>query len=120
MQHSDKSVNQRKDCCIYGRKGGYMISEKKSGAPYLNVWFGNFYRPAYDDEAFVAEGDGAVKKSLDSTVFCWIPRDWGGFFGERYGGKACEPVCRHARVYDGADQKAGDESYISGDLSECG
>ena len=33
-----------------------MISEKKSGAPYLNVWFGNFYRPAYDDEAFVAEG----------------------------------------------------------------
>ena len=31
-----------------------MISEKKSGAPYLNVWFGNFYRPAYDDQAFVA------------------------------------------------------------------
>lgn len=39
-----------------------MISEKKSGAPYLNVWFGNFYRPAYDDQAFVAEGMELLKK----------------------------------------------------------
>ena len=39
-----------------------MISEKKSGAPYLNVWFGNFYRPAYDDQAFVGlvSGNGVA------------------------------------------------------------
>ena len=38
-----------------------MISEKKSGAPYLNVWFGNFYRPAYDVDAFFAEGMELLK-----------------------------------------------------------
>ena len=60
-----------------------MISEKKSGAPYLNVWFGNFYRPAYDDQAFVAEGMELLK-SLDSTVFCSIPRT-GRIFGNAMG-----------------------------------
>ena len=25
----------------------------KTGEPYINVWFGNFYRPAYDGEAFI-------------------------------------------------------------------
>ena len=91
-----------------------MISEKKSGAPYLNVWFGNFYRPAYDDQAFVAEGMELLKKLGFNSVLL-DSKDWEDF-RERYEGK---PVCRHAGVYDGADQKAGDEPYISGNLSEC-
>lgn len=62
-----------------------MISEKKSGAPYLNVWFGNFYRPAYDDEAFVAEGMELLKKFGFNSVLL-DSKDWEDF-RERYGGK---------------------------------
>ena len=29
--------------------------DKKTGEPYINIWFGNFYRPAYDDREFVKE-----------------------------------------------------------------
>ena len=54
-----------------------MISEKKSGAPYLNVWFGNFYRPAYDDQAFVAEGMELLKKQQCFARFQGL----GGFSG---------------------------------------
>ena len=57
-----------------------MISEKKSGAPYLNVWFGNFYRPAYDDQAFVAEGMEAVKKVRLQQCFARF-QGLGGFSG---------------------------------------
>lgn len=62
-----------------------MISEKKSGAPYLNVWFGNFYRPAYDDQAFVAEGMELLKKFGFNSVLL-DSKDWEDF-RERYEGK---------------------------------
>ena len=62
-----------------------MISEKKSGAPYLNVWFGNFYRPAYDDQAFVAEGMELLKKLGFNSVLL-DSKDWEDF-RERYEGK---------------------------------
>ena len=62
-----------------------MISEKKSGAPYLNVWFGNFYRPAYDDQAFVAEGMELLKKFGFNSVLL-DSKDWEDF-RERYAGK---------------------------------
>ena len=55
-----------------------MISEKKSGAPYLNVWFGNFYRPAYDDQAFVAEGMELLKKLGFNSVLL-DSKDWEDF-----------------------------------------
>ena len=86
-----------------------MISEKKSGAPYLNVWFGNFYRPAYDDQAFVAEGMELLKKLGFSSVLL-DSKDWEDF-RERYEGK---PASQYVGM-----QEFMMEPYISGDLSEC-
>ncbi len=40
------------------KKKGARINtmiDKKTGEPYINIWFGNFYRPAYDDREFVKE-----------------------------------------------------------------
>ena len=56
-----------------------MISEKKERSTVLKRLVWQFYRPAYDDQAFVAEGMELLK-SLDSTVFCSIPRT-GRIFG---------------------------------------
>ena len=43
-----------------------MVKEKmvdqKTREPYLNIWFGNFYRPAYDDRQFVKESIALLKK----------------------------------------------------------
>lgn len=38
-----------------------MMMDKKTKEPYINVWFGNFYRPAYDDKQFVREGIALLK-----------------------------------------------------------
>jgi hypothetical protein len=34
----------------------------KTKEPYINVWFGNFYKPAFDDEYFVEEAIKLIKK----------------------------------------------------------
>lgn len=39
-----------------------MIIDKKTGEPYINIWFGNFYRPAYDDKEFVKKSIALLKK----------------------------------------------------------
>lgn len=39
-----------------------MITDKRTGEPYLNIWFGNFYRPAYDDREFVRESIALLKR----------------------------------------------------------
>ncbi|WP_310604167.1 hypothetical protein [Anaerosporobacter sp.] len=35
--------------------------DKKTKEPYINVWFGNFYKPAFDDKEFVKESIGLLK-----------------------------------------------------------
>lgn len=35
--------------------------EKKSSEPLINIWFGNFYRPAYDDREFIRESITKLK-----------------------------------------------------------
>jgi len=36
--------------------------DMKTNEPYINVWFGNFYKPAYDDENFVEEAIKLIKE----------------------------------------------------------
>ncbi len=39
-----------------------MITDQRTGEPYLNIWFGNFYCPAYDDREFVKENIALLKR----------------------------------------------------------
>ncbi len=41
--------------------GEFMI-DNNTGNPYINIIFGNFYSPGYDDEKFVEETMGLVKR----------------------------------------------------------
>lgn len=56
----------------------------KTGEPYINIWFGNFYRPAYDGEEFI---DGAVRllKELGFNSVMLDSKAWEDF-AERYNG----------------------------------
>ncbi len=38
-----------------------MIIETITGEPLIGVWFGNFYRPAFDDRAFIDESIAKIK-----------------------------------------------------------
>lgn len=46
------------------------ITDKATGKPYINVIFGNFYSPAYDDETFIDETMGMIKDlGFNSVMF---------------------------------------------------
>lgn len=67
--------------------------EKKSNEPYINVWFGNFYRPAYDDKEFVDESIKTIK-NLGFNSILTDSKAWEDF-RERYnGGEASQYVAQ--------------------------
>ena len=71
-----------------------MIIDKKTGEPYINIWFGNFYRPAYDDKKFVKENI-ALLKNLGFNSVMLDTKAWEDF-KERYEGKeASQFVAMH-------------------------
>ncbi len=39
-----------------------MLTDKRTKEPYINIWFGNFYRPAFDDRQFVKESISLLKR----------------------------------------------------------
>lgn len=69
------------------------MKENRSGEPYINVWFGNFYRPAYDDTEFVDESVKVIK-GLGFNSILMDSKAWEDF-RERYnGGKASQYVAQ--------------------------
>ena len=47
-----------------------MLVSRTDGKPYINVIFGNFYSPAYDDEAFIDETMQLIKElGFNSVMF---------------------------------------------------
>lgn len=47
-----------------------MLVSRTDGRPYINVIFGNFYSPAYDDEAFIDETMQLIKElGFNSVMF---------------------------------------------------
>lgn len=85
------------------------LKNKRDGRPYMNVIFGNFYRPAFDDEAFVDETMGLIKElGFNSVMF--DTKAWEDF-RERYETGALsqyvkmqeymgESACRHGLFYN--------------------
>lgn len=66
-----------------------MLIDEKTKEPYINIWFGNFYRPAYDDKEFVKEAIVLLKKLGFNSVLL-DAKAWEDF-RERYEGKEASP-----------------------------
>lgn len=68
--------------------------DKRTGEPYINIWFGNFYRPAYDDKEFVKESIALLNRLGFNSVML-DTKAWEDF-KERYEGKnASQYVSMH-------------------------
>lgn len=69
------------------------MQEKITREPFLNIWFGNFYRPAFDDKSFVDYGIAKLKElgfngiQLDSKA-------WEDFRDRYAGGEASDYVAQ--------------------------
>lgn len=65
--------------------------DKKTNEPFVNIWFGNFYRPAFDDKDFIKDSIKRLKKmgfngvQLDSKA-------WEDFRERFKGGEASQYV----------------------------
>ena len=49
--------------------------EKNSGKPYMNVIFGNFYSPGYDDPDFVDETMELIKNDIIKVISKYMEID---------------------------------------------
>jgi hypothetical protein len=67
------------------------ILDKKTGKVLTGIWFGNFYRPAYDDEAFVREAVSLLK-SLNFNCVLQDAKDWEDLHERCLGGEASQYV----------------------------
>lgn len=67
--------------------------EQKSGEPYINVWFGNFYRPAYDDQDFIDE-TVSMLKNLGFNSVLTDSKAWEDFRQRFAGGEASQYVAQ--------------------------
>ncbi len=44
------------------------ILDKKTKKPFVNIWFGNFYKPAFDDKVFIDEAISFLKDEGFSSI----------------------------------------------------
>ena len=56
----------------------------KTGEPYINVWFGNFYRPAYDGYKFIDKAIKLLKENGFNSILL-DSKAWKDF-RDRYAG----------------------------------
>ncbi len=59
----------------------------KTGEPYINVWFGNFYRPAYDGDEFIDEAVKMLKENGFNSILL-DTKAWEDFRDRYAGGEA--------------------------------
>lgn len=67
--------------------------ETRTGEPLIGIWFGNFYRPAYDDRAFVDESVAHLHRMGFNTIQL-DSKAWEDFFHRCEGGKASAYVAQ--------------------------
>ena len=66
---------------------------RKINEPLMSVWFGNFYRPAYDDRSFVDESARAIR-GLGFNSVLLDSKAWEDFRDRFHGGEASPYVAQ--------------------------
>lgn len=82
-----------------------MLVDKRTKEPYINIWFGNFYRPAYDDQHFLKESILLLKKLGFNSVLL-DTKAWEDFKERCEGGAASQYVAM--------------QEYMQQELKACG
>ena len=85
------------------------MREKNSGNPYINLWFGNFFEPAFSSEEFRTEGIDRIRDMGFNSILL-DSKAWQDFF-DRYAGQ-------EATQYVAAQEHMISEIQKSG-LSHC-
>ena len=73
--------------------------------PLMTIWFGNFYRPAYDDRDFVQEGMERIR-AMGFNAVMLDSKAWEDFF-QRYGGGEASPYVAQQEFMMAAAARAG-------------
>ena len=68
------------------------MSDMNRPAPFLSLWFGNFFEPAYSDLDFIKNGTSDIKNMGFDTVLT-DSKSWQDFF-DRYEGKEASQYLR--------------------------
>ena len=61
--------------------------DQNTGDPYINVWFGNFFRPAYDGMEFIDRGVSVLKEDGFNSIM-FDSKAWEDFRDRFAGGEA--------------------------------
>jgi hypothetical protein len=79
--------------------------DKKHGEPFINIWFGNFYEPAFSDRAFIERAISDIGKMGFNNVML-DSKSWEDFFA-RYDGEEASPYVEMQEYMIGEIKKWG-------------
>jgi hypothetical protein len=94
------------------------VIEKKTGKVLTGIWFGNFYRPAYDDANFIRKAVHLLRDLNFNCVF-QDAKDWEDLHERCLGGEAS----RYVKALEQTQEALEDEGlshaflalYLNGD-----
>lgn len=89
-----------------------MIIDQKTEQAFSSLWFGNFYRPAYDDQNFVRQAISLIKELGFNTILL-DSKAWEDF-QERFQGKEASPyVAMQEFMMDEANRQGLSYAFLA-------
>lgn len=85
---------------------------KHISEPLMTLWFGNFYRPAYDDRAFVDEAMERIRRMGFNTVLL-DSKAWEDFRDRYAGGEASQYVAQQEYMMHSAANAGLSHMFLS-------
>ncbi len=86
--------------------------ENKEGKPYLSLWFGNFFEPAFNSKEFVKEGIHTIK-DLGFNNVQLDSKSWQDFFDRYAGGEASDYVRMQEYMMECIKQEGLSHSFLA-------
>ncbi len=80
--------------------------------PLMTLWFGNFYRPAYDDRTFVEEAMQRIRRMGFNAVLL-DSKAWEDFRDRYAGGEASQYVAQQEYMMKAADREGLAHMFLS-------
>lgn len=82
-----------------------QLIETRTGEPFIGLWFGNFYKPAFDDRAFIDQSMRRIREMGFNSVQL-DSKAWEDF-AERYAGGEASPYVAQQEYMMRACREAG-------------